>query len=430
VDGTERYRTDAMDLESCSDEVAQWAASGAMHLTGRSGGPALGPPAGLVPKLAAIAAPFPGLDALALLGERAAVAGLRRGGRISCGGSCRLLRARDGWVAASLPRRDDVDAVPAWLELSGWASLAPDNGPPAGPAVWAHVAAAVAGRRSSDLVDRARLLGLAVTALPAHPSERRASRSPVSVERLGPSEPRVRTRRADGRDLAGLLVIDLTALWAGPLCTGLLAARGADVVKVESRGRPDGARHGPPAFFDLLNGHKRSVLLDLAQRDDVGRLAALLQRADVVVEASRPRALEQLGLRAHELVVTGPTVWVSITGHGRAGDDGHRIAFGDDAAVAGGLVADDDGSPVFCADAVADPLTGIMAARACLDALTDGGRVLLDVAMTAVAADLAGPTLPVTGGLVASSPRARPVTARAPAPDRDTRLVLAGLGIS
>ena len=58
-------------------------------------------------------------------------------------------------------------------------------------------------------------------------------------------------------------MVELGSLWAAPLCGSLLAAAGADVVKVESIGRPDGARRGPPAFFDLLNGGKRSVALDL-----------------------------------------------------------------------------------------------------------------------------------------------------------------------
>ena len=66
--------------------------------------------------------------------------------------------------------------------------------------------------------------------------------------------------------MTGLVVIDLSALWAGPLCGDLLARSGATVVKVESTQRPDGARRGARAFFDLLNGRKRSVGLDLQSR--------------------------------------------------------------------------------------------------------------------------------------------------------------------
>jgi hypothetical protein len=104
---------------------------------------------------------------------------------------------------------------------------------------------------------------------------------------------------------------------------------------------------------------------------------------------------------------------VSITGHGRDGD-ATRVAFGDDAAVAGGLVVTDAGGPWFCADAVADPLAGLAAAAACVEALASGGRRLLDVAMSTVAASAAGPTLAVPPSVVAAPPTARTATAAAP----------------
>ena len=91
---------------------------------------------------------------------------------------------------------------------------------------------------------------------------------------------------------------------------------------------------------------------------------------------------------------------------------------------AGWSVEDADG-PAFCADAVADPVTGLVAAAAALDALADGGRWLLDVAMAGVAATLAGPTL-ATDGLVAAAPRGRPMVAARPL-GADTAAVLATL---
>ena len=223
---------------------------------------------------------------------------------------------------------------------------------------------------------------------------------------------------APAREAAGLLVVDLSALWAGPLCGDLLAGAGATVVKVESRSRPDGARRGPAAFFDLLNWRKRSVALDLQRAEGPRLLHALVQRADVVIEASRPRALAQLGISARRLVEgDGPQVWISITGYGRSGDGANRVGFGDDAAVAGGLVAWAGRTPMFCADAVADPLTGLTAANACLDALSRGGRWLLDVSMAGVSAGLgrAGPgglrgaagRPPEGAGAGATGPRAR-----------------------
>jgi hypothetical protein len=66
------------------------------------------------------------------------------------------------------------------------------------------------------------------------------------------------------------------------------------------------------------------------------------------------------------------------------------VAWGDDAAVAGGLVADDQGRPAFLGDAVADPVTGMAAAAAVFDAVAKGGGVLLDVAMAGCAAAVAG----------------------------------------
>jgi crotonobetainyl-CoA:carnitine CoA-transferase CaiB-like acyl-CoA transferase len=122
-------------------------------------------------------------------------------------------------------------------------------------------------------------------------------------------------------------------------------------------------------------------------------LRDLLDRADVVVEASRPRALEQLGADARALVARRPgTTWVSITGYGRVRDGAHKVAFGDDAAIAGGLVAfDGDGAPVFAGDAIADPATGLVAADAVLRSQARGGGELVDVAMAGVAAALAAP---------------------------------------
>jgi crotonobetainyl-CoA:carnitine CoA-transferase CaiB-like acyl-CoA transferase len=193
-------------------------------------------------------------------------------------------------------------------------------------------------------------------------------------------------------DMDGLRVVDLSSLWAGPLCTRLLREAGADVTKIESRSRPDGGRGGSPAFFDALNSGKEMVILDFdAERS---RLQDLVGRADVVVEASRPQALAQFGVDAAQFLARddGPHVWISITGYGRADP---RVAFGDDAAVGGGLVVEDDAGPCFCADAVADPLTGLVAADACLSALAGGDRVLLDIPMTRVAAAFAGPTLAV-----------------------------------
>jgi crotonobetainyl-CoA:carnitine CoA-transferase CaiB-like acyl-CoA transferase len=242
------------------------------------------------------------------------------------------------------------------------------------------------------------------------------------------------TRLADHPVLAGApLVVDLSSLWAGPLCARLLADAGARVVKVESVARPDGARSGPAAFYDRLHAGHRSVAVDFATAAGREALRRLVAAADVVIEASRPRALAQLGVDAAAAVRGGVRVWVSITGYGR-GHDG--VAFGDDAAVAGGLVAwAPDGRPRFAGDAVADPLTGLAAAGATRSALRSGGGWLLDVSMSHVAAEVAAATPPGTPWPPGGPAEACPPRVRAPAPaaaarplGADTAAVLAELG--
>lgn len=414
-------------LEEVEETVAAWARSGAMALTGPPDGPGLGPPAPLVPRLREVADVLRArseelgtpvdVDPLTLLTERSAIVDLRRQGQVSCGGAARLLPAADGWVAVSLARPDDVDLVPAWT--SAEVPVAADP--------WPAVAAHAATRPRAELVEQATELGLPVADLPDELPP--APTMPVPLAPLPCRAERVADGpRTDGLD--GVVVVDLGSLWAGPLCGSLLADAGATVIKLESTSRPDGARLGPPAFFDLVNAGKRSVALDLADRDGRRAVSALLARADVVIEASRPRALEQLGADAAELLRTArPRVWVSLTGHGRTPDQRLRVGFGDDAAVGGGLVAWDGDRPSFCADAVADPASGLVAAAAVLDALSAGGRWLLDVALSGVAAHLAGPTLAVPEGIVAAEPTAPRHRGEGPALGADTDAVLADLGL-
>jgi crotonobetainyl-CoA:carnitine CoA-transferase CaiB-like acyl-CoA transferase len=183
------------------------------------------------------------------------------------------------------------------------------------------------------------------------------------------------------------LVVDLSSLWAGPLCARLLGRAGARVVKVESSTRPDGARRGPVAFFDAVNAGKEHLALPLHTAAGRAELRALLRTADVVVEGSRPRALEQMGIEPAEVLAGRPgAVWVAITAYGRRGPWRNRVGFGDDAAAAGGLLAaDPTGAPTFAGDALADPLAGVVAAALAALALRGGGGVLVDVALREVA---------------------------------------------
>jgi hypothetical protein len=293
-------------------------------------------------------------------------------GRATASGAGRLLGCADGWVAVQLPRRADVELVPAWLGL-----VEPDGpGPVAAEVaddgeVWPHVEAAVARIGGQALVDAAALVGLAVARL--------AERSPAPDGGVVVHHPRVRSVAARPT------VVDLSALWAGPLCGAVLAAAGAQVTKVESTTRPDGARTGDPQLHAELNRAKAHHRLDLTTPTGRAELAQLISDADVVIESSRPRALEQLGIVAADALAAsdGPALWVSITGHGRASA---RIAFGDDAAVAGGLVDHAADGPRFLGDAVADPLSGLAAAAAALELLVAGRGGLVEVTMAAVAA--------------------------------------------
>lgn len=362
------------------ESVRRWAGSGAMALTGRPGTVPLGPPAPLVDRLLALRPELP-VDPLALLGERAALGGLRRRGDVSCGGGTRLLRTLDGSVAVTLARAEDVELLPAWLECDV------DADDP-----WASITAEVAHHAGAGLEARAVLLGLPIGVLPRSVGSDPRSPAGELFEGLALRATEFGPARGVAKPLR---VLDLSALWAGPLCTNLLVISGAEVTKVESVHRPDGARRGPAAFFELLNAGKSEVILELRESSGVESLRDLMRGVDVVVESSRPRALEQIGIHAADLLRErdGPSVWLSITGHGRAGDAAFRVAFGDDAAVAGGLVVTDASGPCFCADAIADPLSGIVAAVAVMRAVRSARRWLIDIPMSAVAASFAGPTL-------------------------------------
>jgi hypothetical protein len=307
-----------------------------------------------------------GLSIPGLLGERAAYGGLGRNAPWSCGGAFRILPSADGYVGLSLARPSDLDLIPALVEATVDALADP----------WGTLAEWLASTTSAETEERLRLLALPGGAVPRTPP---TDRPGVIVRALGE-----RRRRGDQPPL----VVDLTSLWAGPLCAHLLGSHGARIVKVESRSRPDGARRGPAAFFDLLHhGHEQLVLDFDTELDQLRRLIA---DADLVLEASRPRALRHLGLIAEEVVAAG-TSWLSITARGR---DSDAVGFGDDVAASAGLVAEDRGRPIPAGDALADPLSGVAAAVAAADALDGQEARLIDVSMLHVAAEASAGEVP------------------------------------
>jgi hypothetical protein len=356
-----------------------WAASGLMHVTGHPDGPGLMSPIPVTEAadgaIAALSAMLPagklaGLSGAALLGQRARLLGLRRAGAVSPGGACHLMQAKDGWLAISLAREEDWHCVPAWLQRDEDAD-------------WDGIATAVRHLTMQDLLTRARELGLAVARADAPASPTRW----VTTANLGPRM--ATTPTPNGAPL----VLDMSSLWAGPLCGALLARAGARVIKLESMTRPDGARRGHGGFFDVLNGGKQSVALDLRTRHGIGALRRLLAKADIVIESARPRALRQLGIHAeHEITARPGLTWVSITGHGRTAPQADWVGFGDDAAAAGGFahaMHAAHGHMLFCGDALADPLTGLHAATAAWAAWRHGGGALVALSLSGVAAHCA-----------------------------------------
>lgn len=400
--------------------LLDWAESGVVALTGHSDGPPLVPPGhaattarGLTTRIGELTRGRVALDGAQLLAERAAVTGHARRGRVAPGGSCRLLPTADGWAAVSYPRPDDLLLLGALAETDLHADP------------WPAIAAWLRGHRGEQLAGRAELLGV-----PGTPVLLRGQ--PTGFARHSP------------RSVTGLLVVDFSALWAGPLCAHILGLAGARVVKVETPTRPDGARRGNHEFYHLLHAGHRSVVLDPTTRAGRAAMSALVASADIVIEGSRPRALEGFGLDASTAVANG-TTWISITAAGRSS---HRVGFGDDVAAGAGLVAlDAGGAPVFCGDAIADPLTGLTAAALALTAPSNGSGVLWDVAMAHVVAatidpaaeprpaqaarrDARGWVVDTPDGPVAvAAPRRRRPAGTAPDTGAGTAQVLAELGI-
>ncbi len=271
------------------------------------------------------------------------------------GGGCQLYETLDGAIALNLSRPCDRELLPALFDGADGST-----------------ADLVSQRSSGTLVQRGREIGLAIADVF---EDRRAANPAMEILWENRCEPVV----------AAPLVVDLSALWAGPLAGRLLRLSGAHVIKIESKGRPDAMRHGDPGLFDKLNGGKQQRALDFDDPTEINILKALLAKADVVIEAARPRALLQLGIDANAMVRAKPgLIWLSITGHGGRGDAANWVGFGDDCGVAAGLSAAllrATGRLGFVGDAIADPLTGVFAARTAIDALAKGvgGRFFLSM---------------------------------------------------
>lgn len=181
--------------------------------------------------------------------------------------------------------------------------------------------------------------------------------------------------------LAGVRVIDFTAVYSGPIAASILGDQGAEVIKIESktgdlmrRGLPK--NNGMGVAFTTMNRNKKSLCLDL--RADAGRDIAhkLIATADVVMENFRPGVMDRLGLGYAEFKAAQPKlVYVSINGVGSTGPYAKRRVY--DAviqAISGFTTLQPEGDPVMVNSLVCDKITSLTASQAVVAALFQAER--------------------------------------------------------
>jgi crotonobetainyl-CoA:carnitine CoA-transferase CaiB-like acyl-CoA transferase len=173
--------------------------------------------------------------------------------------------------------------------------------------------------------------------------------------------------------LAGVRVLELAQIMAGPTCGLMLADLGAEVIKVEklpggddSRGYSEPRINGVSAPFLMLNRGKRGLALDLKRPEGRAILLRLVRGADVLVENFRRGAMEKLGLGYDVLAAENPAlVYCAITGYGRDGPFADKGGFDLVAQAFAGLMAitgEPDRPPVKCGSPVSDINAGILGA--------------------------------------------------------------------
>jgi crotonobetainyl-CoA:carnitine CoA-transferase CaiB-like acyl-CoA transferase len=197
--------------------------------------------------------------------------------------------------------------------------------------------------------------------------------------------------------LAGVRVLDLTQVVAGPYCTMMLADMGAEVVKIERPGHGDDLRRTVPYkgrdghedYFNALNRSKKSVALDLKDESHRAVALRLLGRADVLVENFSPGTAARLGLGWEVARKLNPRlVYCSLSGFGQTGPYRNRPALDPIIQAVSGMMSVTglpDGPPTMIGAPVADVISGMFAAYAIVNALrvvteTAGGQ-LIDLSM-------------------------------------------------
>ena len=174
--------------------------------------------------------------------------------------------------------------------------------------------------------------------------------------------------------LAGLKVVDLTHVMAGPTCTMMLADMGADVIKVEKSPSGDDTRLSIPpkigdqaASFMMMNRNKRGIVLDLKKPGGVAVLHRLIRDAEVLVENFGPDVMERLGFGYEALKAENPAlIYCSLSGFGRTGPYRHRRGFDLVAQAMSGIMTftgdGPDSPPAKCGPPLSDITAGILAA--------------------------------------------------------------------
>lgn len=193
--------------------------------------------------------------------------------------------------------------------------------------------------------------------------------------------------------LAGIRVLDLSRVLAGPWSTQILADLGADVVKVEAPGRGDDTRAwGPPflqgpdgqdeigtsAYYLAANRNKRSIAVDFASPEGTALLRQLATKADIVIENFKVGGLKKYGLDWESLRAVKPNlVYCSVTGFGQTGPYASRGGYDFVAQGMGGFMAitgEEGGQPLRAGVAMADVTTGLYATISILAALRHAER--------------------------------------------------------
>lgn len=210
----------------------------------------------------------------------------------------------------------------------------------------------------------------------------------VRMTPLGPAPPRP-LHPVAGAPLAGIRVLDLTRVLAGPIATRTLALLGADVLRIDPPHMPEiVAQH-------LDTGHgKRSALLDLADREDRRRFDRLADRADVIVLGYRPGALTRIGLTPRLLALRHPGIVVAqLSAWGTPDRRGFDSIVQSESGIAR-LEASDDGRPGALPAQMLDHSAGYLLAAAVMVLLRrradDGGSWLAETSLRRIAAELLG----------------------------------------